>query len=174
MSPVGTCQPRSGVPARPTPGSYGRTGARPHALPTRRLRILSIIRHGRRPHTCPAARPHAAHPARDLSPNESVAAGPIEAVAQHRHDWPEHLTAALGPPPTDRRNHDRWEQAAFAIEKYRLRWHITDPHRPLGREPGDPLQRTDHRRAVHEIEHARRESLADRVPVRTLQRGISR
>ena len=95
-------------------------------------------------------------------------------IASYRHAWPEHLTAALGPPPTDRRNHDRWEQAAFAIEKYRLRWHITDPHRPLGREPGDPLQRQDHRQAVHEIEHARRESHADRAPVRALRRGISR
>jgi hypothetical protein len=95
-------------------------------------------------------------------------------IASYRHAWSEHLTAALGPPPTDRRGNDRWEQAAFSIEKYRLRWHITDPHRPLGCEPGDPLQRQDHRQAVHKDEHARRESHADRAPVRALRQGISR
>ena len=42
MSPVGTCQPRAGVPAGRIPGSHARAGARPHALPTRRLRAPAV------------------------------------------------------------------------------------------------------------------------------------
>jgi len=95
-------------------------------------------------------------------------------IASCSHAWPEHLTAALGPPPVDRRGRDRWEQAAFAIEKYRLRWHITDPHRPLGHQPTDTLQRQDYRQTVQEIEHTRRRLHTDREPVRALQRGLRR
>ncbi len=95
-------------------------------------------------------------------------------IAGYRDAWPHHLTTVLGPPPADGRGQDRWEQAAFAIEKYRLRWHINDPQSPVGREPGDPLQRQDYRQAAWEIEDARCELDADRAPpVRALRRGLS-
>jgi hypothetical protein len=95
-------------------------------------------------------------------------------IAGYRNAWPAHLTAALGRPPTDNRGRERWEQAAFDIEKYRLRWHITDPHRPLGQQPTDPLQHHDYQQTRWKIQLTNREVHTDRAPVRTLQRGISR
>ena len=94
-------------------------------------------------------------------------------IAGYHDAWPAHLTTALGPPPADNRGRDRWEQAAFAIEKYRLRWHITDPRNPLGGEPGDPLQHQDYRQAAWEIEQARRELDREATRQRGRSRGIS-
>jgi Ti-type conjugative transfer relaxase TraA len=95
-------------------------------------------------------------------------------IASYRHAWPEHLTAALGPPPADSRGHERWEQGAFAIEKYRLHWHVTDPHRPLGHQPADALEHHDYQRTRQTIDRIRSEVHTDRTPSRSLQRGISR
>jgi conjugative relaxase-like TrwC/TraI family protein len=93
-------------------------------------------------------------------------------VAGYRDTWPDHLTTALGPPPAD--NRDRWEQAAFAIENYRLRWHITDPHRALGPEPADPLQHVEHLHATRTIEEARRELSREPAHHRSRTRGLTR
>ena len=84
----------------------------------------------------------------------------------------DHLVNALGPPPGGRAGRDAWEQTAAVIEGYRLRWEITDPHKPLGPEPDDPLQRTDHRRALAAIDsHQRR--LAERERTREPRRGLA-
>lgn len=37
-------------------------------------------------------------------------------------DRPDHVLAALGPPPTDLEGRERWRDAASAIESYRARW----------------------------------------------------
>ena len=95
-------------------------------------------------------------------------------IVGYRDTCPDHLTTAHGPPRADSRGRDRWEQAAFAIEKCRLRWNITDPQSPLGREPSESLQRKDYQQAVREVEHARHELHTERAPVRALRRGLSR
>jgi hypothetical protein len=101
----------------------------------------------------------------------------IDALAHHhvaaRRARPsDHLVTALGPPPADRGGRDAWEQTAAAIEGYRLRWEVTDPDRPLGGERDDPLQQTDHQRALAAIDsHQRR--LAERERVCEPGRGLS-
>ena len=67
-------------------------------------------------------------------------------VGLHEQATPRHLIAVLGAPPDDAHDPYRWRQAARTIEAYRLRWGVTDPDRPLGDEPTDPLARDDHQR----------------------------
>lgn len=69
----------------------------------------------------------------------------IRVATYDEHCPPDHISAALGPPPPlDEPEHGRWAETAFAIEQYRLRWTITDPHQALGDQPADPLQRADY------------------------------
>lgn len=60
--------------------------------------------------------------------------------------------------------------SGLAIEHYRVRWGITDPNRPLGAEPTDPLPSDEHRLAAARVAEARRELLHER----TAERGLSR
>jgi conjugative relaxase-like TrwC/TraI family protein len=83
-----------------------------------------------------------------------------------------HLLTALGPMPVDRPGRDAWEQTAIAIESYRLRWSVTDPDRPLGGEPDNPLQQTDRQRALAAID-SHQQRLAERQRDRQHGRGLS-
>ena len=70
-------------------------------------------------------------------------------MATYDEHCPDHVLETLGPPPPiDAAEHDPWAKTAFAIEQYRLRWTITDPHQPLGDQPTEPLQRADHLQAA--------------------------
>ncbi|MDP8932132.1 MAG: relaxase domain-containing protein [Actinomycetota bacterium] len=95
-------------------------------------------------------------------------------VAGFARDCPAYLTTTLGIPPPQRR--DGWDKAAFAVEQYRLRWGVTEPDRPLGPEPADPLQREEHRWAAMAIEQHRRELDRElkRGPNRELDIPLSR
>jgi hypothetical protein len=104
-------------------------------------------------------------------------------VATFDDHSPEHITNALGPPPDDPAEHDRWARTAFAVEQYRLRWTITDPHQALGDQPTDPLQRADYLQAalavtrhLREIEQAREIERAPEIdgPEHGLSIGLSR
>jgi conjugative relaxase-like TrwC/TraI family protein len=61
-------------------------------------------------------------------------------------DPPPYLLAALGPPPTDRRQQAQWHRAVEEIEHHRLRWAITDPARALGSSSRDQFHHLEHRR----------------------------
>jgi conjugative relaxase-like TrwC/TraI family protein len=61
-------------------------------------------------------------------------------------DPPPYLLAALGPPPTDRRQQAQWYRAVEEIEHHRLRWGITDPVRALGSGSRDQVHQLEHRR----------------------------
>jgi conjugative relaxase-like TrwC/TraI family protein len=89
-------------------------------------------------------------------------------------DPPPYLQAALGHRPPGRADRDRWERAGTAIEDHRLRWHITDPHYPLGAEPADQLQREQRQRVLAVIDGFQHEQQQDRAPVRSRSLGISR
>jgi conjugative relaxase-like TrwC/TraI family protein len=96
-------------------------------------------------------------------------------VATVTKDPPSHLTSALGPVP--RRDHERrsrWRSAATAIEGYRLRWNITDPHQALGPPPStaDWTRRRDHTDAQRTIDQLTRSP--ERHRDRGLFRGIAR
>lgn len=67
------------------------------------------------------------------------------------HKW-EHLDRLLGPVPKDPDERAQWRKAASAVETYRDRWHVTDPHHALGALPADapPEQRT-HRQTATEV-----------------------
>jgi hypothetical protein len=95
-------------------------------------------------------------------------------IAGYRDTCPDHLTTALGPPPADARGRNRWEQAASAIENYRLHWQVTDPHRALGPEPTDPLQHEGQLHATRTIEQARRDLSREPVHHRSRTRGLTR
>lgn len=86
------------------------------------------------------------------------------------HDPPDYLLTTLGRPPTDRTDRERWQKAAHTIESYRTRWGITDPHRPFGHEPTDPVRQQDHHRAATALHEHRRE--LEREPTRGRSRGL--
>ncbi len=48
------------------------------------------------------------------------------------------------------------------MESYRLRWEVTDPARPLGEEPNDPLQQAEHRWTATALNRHRHELTRDR------------
>jgi conjugative relaxase-like TrwC/TraI family protein len=97
----------------------------------------------------------------------------LDAAARQRLTMPpDHLVDTLGPEPDDRAGRQRWQQTATSIETYRLRWDITDPHLPLGPEPGNPLQHNDHRRVLEAIELHQRERHLEREPVLARSRGL--
>ncbi len=91
-------------------------------------------------------------------------------VASFQRDCPGYLLTAVGERPADGRGRRRWQEAALAIEHYRVRWGITDPNRPLGAEPTDPLRSDEHRLAAARVAEARRELGHER----TAERGLSR
>jgi hypothetical protein len=96
-------------------------------------------------------------------------------VAGYRYTAPDHLVTALGQPPANGPQRDAWEQAAADIETHRLRWGVTDPQRPLGPEPADPLQQAERRRVVRTIEHHHERTLGQaRGRGRSLGIAISR
>jgi hypothetical protein len=109
---------------------------------------------------------------RDLG-SQIDAAGRRCATA-YRHEAPDYLMSALGPPPADRRGRERWQQAAVTIEDYRLRWNATDPNRPLGPPPTNPLEQASHRQAVPTIARQRREQHLEREGSRGLGISLSR
>ena len=89
-------------------------------------------------------------------------------VAAYDQHCPDHITTTLGPPPAiNAPEHEGWARTAFAIEQYRLRWTITDPHQPLGDQPTDPLQRADHLQTALTITRHHR----DLDQTRTIERG---
>jgi Ti-type conjugative transfer relaxase TraA len=90
------------------------------------------------------------------------------------HHPPGYLPRTIGAPPADPDARDRWREAARAIEQYRIRWAITDPHRPLGDEPTHPAARRDHQRAVEAIAALRDAQERERQRGRGLGRGLSR
>jgi hypothetical protein len=92
----------------------------------------------------------------------------------YRHEAPDYLMSALGPPPADRRGRERWQQAAVTIEDYRLRWNVTDPNRPLGPPPTNPLEQASHRQVVATIARHRREQHLEREGSRGLGISLSR
>jgi conjugative relaxase-like TrwC/TraI family protein len=67
-------------------------------------------------------------------------------------DPPPYLLAALGPPPTDRRQQAQWCRAVEEIEHHRLRWGITDPVRALGSGSRDRVHQLEHRRLQRILE----------------------
>jgi conjugative relaxase-like TrwC/TraI family protein len=67
-------------------------------------------------------------------------------------DRPGYVLEALGPVPESTRGRRAWRQAAAEIQQYRRDYHITDPVRALGPEPGDPAQRADRQRVRAAIE----------------------
>jgi conjugative relaxase-like TrwC/TraI family protein len=79
-------------------------------------------------------------------------------------DRPGYVLEMLGPVPASTRGRRAWRQAAAEIEQYRRVYHITDPERALGPEPGDPAQRFDRQRARRAIERVQaRQRAADRT-----------
>jgi hypothetical protein len=54
-------------------------------------------------------------------------------------DAPSHL-GALGAPPESLTERERWQQAAGAVEAYRLQYGTSDPVNALGQRPTDPSQ----------------------------------
>lgn len=116
-------------------------------IPTTTLaRLLGQLRHG---DPAQAIAAYAAH-GRLTTADTAEAARHLASTDRAR---PANLTTALGPPPADRHRHRQWQKAGLAIEPYRLRWNVTDPHRALGPPPGDPLQRQDHHRVALAIQH---------------------
>jgi Ti-type conjugative transfer relaxase TraA len=109
---------------------------------------------------------------RDLA--RQIHAAGRQCVTAYRHEAPDYLTSALGPPPADRRGRERWQQAAVTIEDYRLRWNVTDPSRPLGPPPTNPLEQASHRQAVATIERHRREQHLEHEGSRGLGISLSR
>ncbi|MDP8930555.1 MAG: AAA family ATPase, partial [Actinomycetota bacterium] len=93
-------------------------------------------------------------------------------VSSWEHDPPRHLLRSLGSPPDDRHDRSLWREAARTIERYRLRWDVTDPARPLGDEPLDPAQQAEHRWAASALDRHTRELTADRS--RGLETGLGR
>lgn len=87
-------------------------------------------------------------------------------------DPPPYLHAAIGPRPPGQHDRNRWQQTAAVIEDYRLRWHVTGPHRALGPEPADPLQRADRQQALAAIDRHQHEQQRNRTTIRS--RGIGR
>lgn len=88
-------------------------------------------------------------------------------VHEFEHDPPGYLMSSLGTPSQDPWALASWRDAAHTVEAYRLRWAISDPHRPLGEPPDDPLQVSDYRRAVDAIGRTQRD-------LRSPERGHSR
>jgi hypothetical protein len=66
--------------------------------------------------------------------------------------------------PVSTRGRRAWRHAAAEIEQYRRGYHITDPDRALGPEPGDPAQRADRQRARRAIDRVQaKQRAADRT-----------
>jgi Ti-type conjugative transfer relaxase TraA len=107
---------------------------------------------------------------RELSSQIATAAS--QRVAGYRSAPPAYLVTALGPPPAEHHDVGRWHKTATTVEDYRLRWNISDPGRPLGDPPTDPLQHADHRHAAATIEHHRRDQQLERESVRGRSRGL--
>jgi AAA domain len=79
-------------------------------------------------------------------------------------DRPGYVLEMLGPVPASTRGRRAWRQAAAEIEQYRRVYHITDPERALGPEPGDPAQRADRQRARRAIDRVQaKQRAADRI-----------
>ncbi|WP_157041869.1 MobF family relaxase [Nitriliruptor alkaliphilus] len=94
-------------------------------------------------------------------------------VASVQHHSPSYLAAVLADPPQGRLRQP-WHQAAIAIEEYRLRWNVTEPHRPLGAEPTDPLQREHRHRTAATIARFRDELTRDTTRAHNRGRSLSR
>ena len=97
----------------------------------------------------------------------------VEAEARvrgFRTDPPPYLVNALGQPPTEGWQRDRWKGTAAKIEHHRLRWQITDPNNALGAGNASPRLQRAHSALRDEIERTV-EELA-RGPVR--HRAVAR
>ncbi len=95
-------------------------------------------------------------------------------IQLHEQAPPRHLLTTLGAPPEDAHDRHRWRDAARTIELYRLRWDITDPTRPLGDEPSEPLARAEHQRVTAELVRHHRELALSREHPQQRVRGLSR
>ncbi|MFN2556639.1 MAG: MobF family relaxase [Nitriliruptorales bacterium] len=94
----------------------------------------------------------------------------VRVRSAERHP-PGYLLRSLGTPPASHHDRSLWREAARTVESYRLRWDITDPDRPLGDEPQDPAQLSEHRWAATALDRNRRELTHDRQSGRSIALG---
>jgi ATP-dependent exoDNAse (exonuclease V) alpha subunit len=82
-----------------------------------------------------------------------------------------HLTAALGPRPTDPARRCTWDAVAAVIDGYRHTHDVQDPRQPLGPRPDDPEERAGYQQTLQQLLAARRELHRRPVPVQQHVRG---
>ncbi len=93
------------------------------------------------------------------------------------HHPPDYVLRTVGHAPEPGTERDRWRDAVRQLERYRTRYGITDPDRPLG-DPASNVEQAEHRRQAAEalLEIAPHAVDLDRPAVRdrSLHRGLSR
>ena len=78
-----------------------------------------------------------------------------KAISRAAADPPRYLTEVLGPRPDTPKARVAWTDGVAAVERHRLAFGITDPERPLGKEPTRATDRYwAHREAGRQLESA--------------------
>ncbi len=78
-----------------------------------------------------------------------------KAISRALADPPRYLTDALGPRPDTAKARAAWTEGVAVVERHRLAFGITDPERPLGREPERSTDRYwAHREADRKLDSA--------------------